>query len=378
MAPSFTFDGRDIPFREGDTYASALHRAGVLEISRSMKYHRPRGLYCVGGSCASCFVEVDGVPSVPTCTSAAEAQAELRSQNRLGSARRDLLGITDKVYAGGFDPHAAFTRPVVLNKMFLKAVRFMSGVGRAPEPSTRPGAGRHERIEMRELIVGAGAAGLRRAAEARGKVLLVDEEPGLGGSARYDPSEVETRALAEEAEDWDHVQAWTSTLAFGVYGDTVALARGGDLIEVTAKRTTIAPGRHDAWPVFENNDLPGVLSLRGARRLLQGHGVLPGKRIVGHGAPLPRDFVDALEAAGGRVVEAGTVQGVRGGTRVEKALVDGRRVACDAVVCHLRGTPRVELFQQAGCELRFRDGVLAPQTDDQGRTTRPDIHWGRA
>ena len=46
MAGQFTFDGKAIPFEDGDTVGSALHRAGVKVIARSLKYHRPRGLYC--------------------------------------------------------------------------------------------------------------------------------------------------------------------------------------------------------------------------------------------------------------------------------------------------------------------------------------------
>ena len=43
--PEFTFDGKSVPFQPGDTVGSALHRAGVKVISRSLRYHRPRGLF---------------------------------------------------------------------------------------------------------------------------------------------------------------------------------------------------------------------------------------------------------------------------------------------------------------------------------------------
>ncbi|HLF16841.1 MAG TPA: (2Fe-2S)-binding protein, partial [Candidatus Thermoplasmatota archaeon] len=81
MAPAFTFDGQEVPCRPGDTLGSALHRAGVKVLSRSLKYHRPRGLYCCTGSCASCFVDVDGVPNVPACMTGAHPGAAVRSQN---------------------------------------------------------------------------------------------------------------------------------------------------------------------------------------------------------------------------------------------------------------------------------------------------------
>jgi sarcosine oxidase subunit alpha len=49
--PSIDCEGRPVTIDDGDTIASALHRAGVIIFSRSSKYHRPRGLYCGTGDC---------------------------------------------------------------------------------------------------------------------------------------------------------------------------------------------------------------------------------------------------------------------------------------------------------------------------------------
>ncbi len=372
VSASFRFDGRDIPFEQGDSVASALHRAGVKVLSRSFKYHRPRGIYCCTGSCASCMVAIDGIPNVIACTTPAERDLDVTSQNTVGGARRDLLGIVDKVYRKGFDPHGAFTGSRALNKAFNVGVRFMSGIGKVPEEALDGHTPRRFTHHYDEVIVGSGANGLRRAHEASGRVLVV-EEAALGGSLRFDPSPLEGK-LAQGIADLGDVETWTGALAFGIYGKVLAIEKDGDLHEVTADRFTIAPGCHDAWPVFVNNDAPGVLSLRGASRLLREHRVLPGQRIVGHGARLPQSFVDALEAQGGAVVAQGTVSRVRG-HGVEQAVVNGQRVDCDAVVCNLPGTPRVELFQQAGCELTFDNpyGGLAPRTDADGRTSRDDL-----
>lgn len=380
MVPdSFTFDGRPIPIHEGDTLGSALHRTGVKVLSRSMKYHRPRGLYCCTGSCASCLVDVDGTPNTPACTEPARAGAVVRSQNRLGSARRDLLRVVDVAYPGGFDPHDAFTRPGPVNRLFVKAVRAMSGWGRAPGPGTGPvpaAVGKRTTHAVDELIVGGGREGLlraRRATSSGAEVLLVEEAEQLGGSARWDPTETETLALAEQAPDWDGATVWTGALVFGIYDGVAAVRRGDDLAEVTARRTTIAPGRHDAAPLFPNNDLPGILSLRGAQRLWYGHGVLPGRRIVAHGRPLPERFQTALESAGARIVASGDVTAAKGTPAVEKVRVGDGWVAADAVICHLAGVPRVELFQQAGCELAWTGGP-APALDPDGATSVPGIH----
>lgn len=65
-AVSFTFDGRDIDGRAGDTIASALWAAGVRVLGRAAG-GGPRGLYCGIGHCFACRVTVDGVHGVRAC-----------------------------------------------------------------------------------------------------------------------------------------------------------------------------------------------------------------------------------------------------------------------------------------------------------------------
>lgn len=343
---AFTFDRKRIEYQDGDTFATAMHRAGVRTLSRSMKYHRPRGAYCFTGSCAGCLVEVDGRPNILACLEKA-CDAKLRSQNRMGSVKHDLLSVTDKVYRQGFDPHGAFTKPAILNRAFLVAVRFMSGVGKAPKQAQPMAPAKRFTHDVDEIIIGAGDKGVGRRTAAKGNVLLIDEGPST-------------------AADWEHA------LAFGIYGKTVAVRRGGDLHEVTAKRITLATGNHDGWPLFPNNDLPGIMSLRGSQRLMAA-GVAPGKRVVLHGVP-DNEWQNSLEAAGGQLVSSGEVTAAKGGNKVRKARVNGKWLPCDAIVCDVPGTPRIELAQQAGCELSIQNGVLAP-TVKKNATSVKGVHW---
>ncbi len=62
MSGSFAFDGRSIPFEDGDTVASALLRAEIVAFRRSLG-DAPRGLYCGIGLCFECELVVDGVPA---------------------------------------------------------------------------------------------------------------------------------------------------------------------------------------------------------------------------------------------------------------------------------------------------------------------------
>src|SRR6059036_1281278 len=91
----FEFEGRRVPIEAGDTVASALFRAGVRTFSRSFKYHRRRGLYCLTGDCPNCLLEIDGEPNVRACVCAARAGQTARRQNAWPSAEHDLLRIVD-------------------------------------------------------------------------------------------------------------------------------------------------------------------------------------------------------------------------------------------------------------------------------------------
>ena len=92
-----TFDGRRYTGYEGDTIASALYRAGVRVFSRSFKYHRPRGLLCLNGSCPNCLVNVDGMPNVRACSTPLKAGMTVRSQNAWPSLKHDVLAINDRL-----------------------------------------------------------------------------------------------------------------------------------------------------------------------------------------------------------------------------------------------------------------------------------------
>lgn len=63
---TFTFDGARISGYDNETIAVALHAAGVLTLSHSIK-GRPRGFYCAIGNCSSCMMVVDGEANVKIC-----------------------------------------------------------------------------------------------------------------------------------------------------------------------------------------------------------------------------------------------------------------------------------------------------------------------
>ena len=62
----FNYAGQSCQGVEGDTIAAALYANGTRVFSRSLKYHRPRGLYSLDGECSNTCMEVNGIPNVRT------------------------------------------------------------------------------------------------------------------------------------------------------------------------------------------------------------------------------------------------------------------------------------------------------------------------
>src|ERR1700733_1710914 len=132
---TFSFDGRPIQAFAGDTIASALLAQGRWTLSRSFKYHRPRGELCGCGQCANSLVTVDGRPGVRACGEPVRAGMEVTHQNAWPSLDWDLMRLTDKL-GGPFTPvgfyYKTFIRPRRLWPLYERVLRSAAGLGRLP------------------------------------------------------------------------------------------------------------------------------------------------------------------------------------------------------------------------------------------------------
>jgi len=63
----FTFDGRTITARPGETVAAALIAAGIVSFRVTHPSGVDRGPYCMMGACYDCLVEIGGV-TVQACS----------------------------------------------------------------------------------------------------------------------------------------------------------------------------------------------------------------------------------------------------------------------------------------------------------------------
>ena len=92
----FTWNGKSYTGYEGDTIASALAASGVNVFSRSMKYHRPRGIMTANHWDPGLAVQVDDEPNVRSGSRRLEADTTVSAQNVWPSLEHDL-GTLNKV-----------------------------------------------------------------------------------------------------------------------------------------------------------------------------------------------------------------------------------------------------------------------------------------
>ncbi len=363
-------DGRPVPARAGESVAAALVAAGRPLLARSYKYHRPRGPFCLAGSCGSCLVRAEGLPNQRACRTPCRDGLAIETQNAVPDARHDLLAVVDRLTPGGLDHHHLLTRPRLANRAVVALSRRLAGLGRLPDaapPPPAPAAG--ESFEA--IVVGAGPAGLGAAealAAAGRRVLLVEEERALGGRLRARLDLEGDPPLAWAAEVASAVAAAGGEVSLGAAavgiwrdgGEPLCGILAGGLAPrlrlVRSPRLVLCPGGTAQPPLFAGSELPGVFGARGLLAALAEHGVVAGERALVLGSGPEASAAAARLAAAGMAcsVLPGGVAAARGRLRVgEVALEDGRRLRCDTVVAAAPPAPACDLARAAGAALAF-------------------------
>ena len=366
----FTWNGR--PFRgyAGDTIASALAAAGERVFSRSMKYHRPRGLLTASFHDPGCMVQVGDEPNVRGAHRLVADGMVVASQNTWPSLRLDAKAVNrfaGRFLTAGFY-YKTFMRPRFAWPVYESVLRRFVNAGTvSPDTShTRPEK-RHAHPDV--LVAGGGPAGMAAAisaARAGASVLLVEEEHGLGGHLRWG-SEADLAALAELAgllAAEPGVEVLTDAVVIGRYdGNAVAVlerrhggAEAERLIRARAKTLVVAPGLIERPYVFAGNDLPGVMLSTAVRRLINLYAVRPGQRAVVLTANPEGDAAIAdLKRAGVEVVRVedarlgGDITAAIGRAGVRAVQVaDGTRIGCDLLVTAVGWTAPTSLLNASG------------------------------
>jgi sarcosine oxidase subunit alpha len=388
-------DGSPVPARRGEPIAAALLAAGRPLLARSSKYHRPRGAFCLAGSCASCLVRAGGLPNQRACRTPCADGLAVETQNALPTAAHDVLGAIDRVYAHGLDHHHLMTWSLLANRAAVAVSRRLAGLGRLPDEGPARGA-RVEAVPEEEawdaLVVGAGPAGLAAAetlAEAGRRVLLADQERTAGGRLRCrletDPDlGWAARVAARVAAAGGEVALGTAVLGLWRDGGSPLAALEVDgppprLRLVRPARIVVCTGGHVQPPEIADGDRPGVYGGRGLAVALAEHGVVPGRRaaVLGAGAEAEA-LARALAAAGMAVEGVASAEGGRvlGRARVRAlALPGGRQIPCDTIAVATPPTPATELLRELGTAVRLdaEIGAFAAVVAADGATGVPGL-----
>jgi sarcosine oxidase subunit alpha len=399
---AFSFDGQQYEACEGDTIGSALAAAGVTTFTNSLHYGRERGLLCGSGVCGNCLVQLGDEPNVRACVTPVRDGMAVEMQNADEPPELDPDALPED--ADGLRPagyaYKGFMHPREQWPQYENYLRATSGYGKVDLDSV-PGDFDKQYLHADVTIVGGGAAGMRAAlaaAERGAKVVLMESEPALGGHLRYAVHDVNgvpgyqyAAELAARVAAHPHITLMTGTTAFGRYDQNwIGAFAGNRLYKLRTKSLVVAAGTYETPPLFENNDLPGVMLAAGARRLLHLYGVVPGKRAVVvssnlrglqtaldlHAAGVEvaavaetRKAPDAplvarLARAGVRVLLYTTVTEAKaGGGRLGGVVLqslDGQsteEIACDLLVLSTGYMPAYELLYQAGAKMLWDEKI---------------------
>jgi sarcosine oxidase, subunit alpha len=379
----FDFEGSQIVAHEGESIAEALLAAGVSRLSRSPKYHRPRGAFCFAGQCGTCLVRVNGRPNVRACTEPVFQHTRCERQNAFPDGDADILRASDWLFPGGMDHHHLMTGTKVGNDLFVKLVRQMGGTGTLPDaPETRFGEMRSSFYDV--CVVGAGPAGLAAAITIKqrapfARVVVVDQQKSLGGSLLAEPTGTQAAEEFRKQLSDNNVDLWLSSTALGHYPEdestapqgihdavpgVMAILRSNHIALLSARRFVFATGTYEQNLPFPSNDFPGVVAARALGRLVFARGILPTPKVTLLCDPeLPSPYCDRLHSG---LLQLGVQVNRLNFSEGQDVTVAGKTTL--AVVA--LPAPAFELPRQHGvpCTMQIAAGGFAAQANADGST----------
>ena len=435
---TFYYNGKKMTAYEGETIAMALYANGVKILSRSLKYHRPRGMFCAIGKCSSCVMTVNGIPNVRTCITPVQEGMDVRSQNAWPSAEHDIYSIFDHFDLGPDKYVKMFLKPRFLYNFYQKIIRRFTGYGKYPLGKAKGRELKSKEIKVIETdiaIIGGGPAGLSAAisaAKSGYNIAIFDENQRLGGqlikqthkffgSARHHAGIrgfVIAQDLIKEIQQYPNIKVYLGSSVVGIYeGHILSVVQNEkEYFKVKAKKIIVTTGAYERMLVFENNDLPGVMGAGGVQTIMNVYGIKPGTEavIVGAGnvglilayqllqaGVKVKAIVEAMPHVGGYFVHAAKIRryGIPILTRhtvkraigrkhvkaVELVQLDEKwnpipgtekKIKCDLLCINIGLKPSSELLRMAGCEMRYSRelGGLVALRTKYLETTVPGIY----
>ncbi len=430
---SFSFDGKDVQGFAGDTVASAVLASGQKLFGRSFKYHRPRGVVGLGSEEMNALIGVGADAGHEPNLRATQIDVfhgmVAESQNRWPSLRYDIGSVNaalSRFLPAGFY-YKTFKWPQAFWKhVYEPIIRRAAGLGKAPTGRDQD-TYEHMHLHCDVLVAGGGLAGIlaaEAAAKAGAKVVLIDENPELGGIADLTAGMINGACVA----DWlapiavslsamANVQVLTRTTVVGHYHHNYLMAaqRVGDhdpallaagaprhrLWKIRAGQVILATGALERPIAFANNDRPNIMLASAVRGLIGRYGVAPGTKgvvftnnddayltafalkkagvnvqVVDSRARPDSDLVkhaqeDGITVSLSSVISA--VEGTQGVTAVKIAayrkgqgrVITERKVDCDFIAMSGGWNPALHLWAHNGGKIKF---------DDALQSFKPDTH----
>jgi sarcosine oxidase subunit alpha len=404
----FSFEKKTISGYAGDTVASALAANNQWLLSRSFKYHRPRGVLTMAGQDANSMVQLPSDPNALADRIDISPGLKVMGQNYSGSLTRDrnaVLGLVSRFLPVAFY-YKAFFKPRGMWQKWAPFFRHRAGLGRIDQNYQ---AEYHDKqYQFYDVaVVGGGPAGLAAAlaaADSGASVLLVDENVRLGGSLNYARNDAEGTqsgrvrdALVARVKANPKIVAMSEATCNGWFSDNwLPIICRKRLYKVRAKQTILCVGAIEQPAIFHNNDLPGVMLGSAAQRLIKLYAVRPGQSAVvltgnNDGYAVALDLIDAgvevkaivdlrdapvydaiAEHVGSLGISVKIGHAVyaakRNASRLHLGSVDVRKIVdrghcatesetinCDTLCMSVGYTPTYQLICQAGGHLSYDD-----------------------
>jgi sarcosine oxidase, subunit alpha len=298
----FRFNNKIFKGYAGDTLASALLANGVKLVSRSFKYHRPRGIVGAGFEEAAALVQLDGDGqggnSQPTTVQLYNGLSAV-SVNCWPSPKFDFGAINQ--FIAPFIPAGFYYKTFKSPNWHLYEPMIRKAAGLAAAPATPPAKGRHESRYAHAdiLIIGAGLNGLIAAllcGRAGVRVILVDDGSEAGGSLLNRRMDINGQSsnhfildTVAELATLDNVTHLQSATAWGYREHNFIMVNERtpdhtDIIQrnwkIRAKYVLAATGATERFLVFPNNDRPGVMLASALQTYVHRYAVQVGKKVI--------------------------------------------------------------------------------------------------
>lgn len=298
---SFSFNGKTLQGFEGDSLASALLANRISVLSRSFKYHRPRGIFTAGEEEPNALLEIgEGAWREPSCRAPTVLLTEglvARSQNCWPSVDFDagrLIDYSHALWPAGFY-NKTFKWP---NWHWWEGIiRHTAGLGRA---LTEADPDHYEQVNAHcdVLVIGAGPSGLLAAlvaGRAGLRVMLVDQGEDFGGVLNWEqyqlagqPALAWVQVVIAELTVLPGVTLLPRTTVAGNYDHNVTTllqrSSGKGWREcywtVRPREVILAAGAIEQGLIFPDNDRPGIMLAGAVRHYLHRYAVVPGQKVV--------------------------------------------------------------------------------------------------